>query len=141
MTGGRPSDFVESSSGESVQLSPTRQQGRPCWRVGLNGVSPVGRSAMKAHDSKGLHVTRRAALARLAAGALASTELSAAPADDPKKRADGIPGPFPGRVVEVAHPGSVVDSAVQEPVAAAMVKRGMAELVGAKEDVEGWRRL
>jgi uncharacterized protein (DUF362 family) len=77
----------------------------------------------------------------MAAGVLTGSKLSAAPAADRKESADGIPGPFPGKVVEVAHAGSVVDGQVQEPVATAMVERGMAELVGAGHAVEGWRRL
>jgi uncharacterized protein (DUF362 family) len=78
----------------------------------------------------------------MAAGILTGARFTgAAGAADPKPATDGIPGPFPGRVVEVAHAGSVVDAAVQEPIAKAMVERGMAELVGAKEGVEGWRRL
>ena len=106
---------------------------------------------MKPHDPKSCHanrtegfgepITRRTALAGMAASVLTATKLSAAPAADRKESADGIPGPFPGKVVEVAHAGSVVDGQVQEPVAAAMVERGMAELVGADHAVEGWRRL
>src|SRR5438105_13429686 len=60
---------------------------------------------------------------------------------DGAKRGDGIPGPFPGRVVEVAHAGSVVGDAVQEPITATMMERGMSELVGSPNAVEAWRRL
>src|SRR5207244_10245180 len=94
-------------------------------------------------------ITRRTILAGMTAGLLGSGHLPAfaqeknRPGDrpSPAKATDGIPGPFPGRVVEVAHAGSVVEDAVQEPVAAAMVERGMSELVGAPNAVEAWRRF
>jgi uncharacterized protein (DUF362 family) len=99
---------------------------------------------MRPHDAAtefGGPVTRRTALAGMAAGLLAGAKLTAAPDGAQEKPADGIPGPFPGKVVEVAHPGSVASDVVQEPVAATMVERGMAELVGAKDAAEGWRRF
>jgi uncharacterized protein (DUF362 family) len=108
---------------------------------------------MRPQDGRGCHadetgnswgrITRRGALAGLAAGVLGGADLAAVE-DRPgerDRRADGIPGPFPGRVVEVAHAGSVVEDAVQEPVARAMVERGMRELVGCPDAVDAWRRL
>jgi uncharacterized protein (DUF362 family) len=41
----------------------------------------------------------------------------------------------------VAHAGSVVLDQVQEPTAAAMVERGMRDLVGSSDAVEAWRRF
>jgi uncharacterized protein (DUF362 family) len=94
-------------------------------------------------------ITRRTVLAGMAAGFLSSGQLPAVaqegdrPGDRPQraKPVDGIPGPFPGRVVEVAHAGSVIDEAVQEPITALMVERGMRELVGSPNAVEAWRRF
>jgi uncharacterized protein (DUF362 family) len=85
----------------------------------------------------------------MAAGILGGVQISAGaqeggrPGNQPQgaKPADGIPGPFPGRVVEVAHAGSVVGDVVQEPTAATMVERGMRELVGCDQAVEAWRRF
>jgi uncharacterized protein (DUF362 family) len=90
-------------------------------------------------------VTRRTVLAGMAAGILSSGKLAAVAQEAARpqgaKPVDGIPGPFPGRVVEVAHAGSVVEDAVQEPIAATMVERGMRELVGSPNAVEAWRRF
>lgn len=55
----------------------------------------------------------------------------------------GIPGPFPGRVVEVAHIESVVNGNGEfrrEPVRQ-MVARGMMELTGAGDHVSSWRSM
>ncbi|HXG11127.1 MAG TPA: DUF362 domain-containing protein [Gemmataceae bacterium] len=93
-------------------------------------------------------LSRRAALAGMAAGVLGGASLAVGQEGgrptEPSNRtpaADGIPGPFPGRVVEVAHAGSVVEDAVQEAAAAAMVERGMRELVGVENAVEAWRKF
>lgn len=58
---------------------------------------------------------------------------------DAKSLPLGIPGPYPGRVIEVHHPGSVVQSKVQREPVRDMVKRGMSELTGAPGDVDAWR--
>jgi uncharacterized protein (DUF362 family) len=114
---------------------------------------------MAAHDHANGHVhetarghsriPRRTVLAGLAAGVLSGANLTAAaqkenrPGEQKqrKKPETGIPGPFPGRVVEIAHAGSVVKDAVQEAVAMTMVERGMQELFGSENAVEAWRRL
>jgi uncharacterized protein (DUF362 family) len=55
---------------------------------------------------------------------------------------DGMPGPFPGRVVEVHHPGSVKnDYAIDAGAVKAMVERGMRDLAGADDATGTWRRL
>jgi uncharacterized protein (DUF362 family) len=51
----------------------------------------------------------------------------------------GIPGPFPGRVVAVEHPGSVVNRKYQREVVRGMLTKGMMELTGAKSAQEAWR--
>jgi uncharacterized protein (DUF362 family) len=71
----------------------------------------------------------------------AATSSAPQQATPASKRPLGIPGPFPGRVVEVAHAGSVVDGEVKEPVVAGMVDRGMRDLVGADDAVAAWRRF
>lgn len=53
----------------------------------------------------------------------------------------GIPGPFPGRVVEVCHPGMIRASVKDAQAIRAAVRRGMAALTGADSAVEAWRRL
>lgn len=52
-----------------------------------------------------------------------------------------MPGPFPGRVIEIAHPGSVVEGAVKAEPVRAMVSRGMKELFGVEDATQAWRRL
>src|ERR1051326_5770295 len=51
----------------------------------------------------------------------------------------GIPGPFPGRVVEVKHPGSIQGKSIVRPVVADMVARGMKELTGAPGAPDAWK--
>jgi uncharacterized protein (DUF362 family) len=53
-----------------------------------------------------------------------------------------MPGPFPGRVIEVAHQGSVLpDFTIDRHAVKAMMDRGMCELTGADHAVEAWRRF
>jgi uncharacterized protein (DUF362 family) len=53
-----------------------------------------------------------------------------------------MPGPFPGRVIEVQHPGSLKeDYSVEVPAVQKMMARGMTELTGADHPVEAWRRF
>jgi len=53
----------------------------------------------------------------------------------------GIPGPYPGRVVEVHHPGSHIDGAYQSEPVEQMLDRGMMELTHAEAPVEAWREF
>ena len=53
----------------------------------------------------------------------------------------GIPGPFPGRVVEVTHIGSVVNGEFRHEPVREMVARGMMELTGAIDNVTSWRSM
>lgn len=60
----------------------------------------------------------------------------------PSATADGMPGPFPGRVIEVHDAGAVGSDYVTAPeVVTGMVRRGMRELTGADHHSEAWRRL
>jgi len=55
---------------------------------------------------------------------------------------DGMPGPYPGRVVEV-HSGAAVgrDFAIANEVVADMTRRGMCALTGADHHSEAWKKL
>jgi uncharacterized protein (DUF362 family) len=53
----------------------------------------------------------------------------------------GIPGPFPGRVVEVRHPGALKARRIVREAVSEMVGRGMRELTGAPEAAAAWRSL
>jgi uncharacterized protein (DUF362 family) len=53
-----------------------------------------------------------------------------------------MPGPYPGRVIEVRHPGSVkADNTVEPTAVQKMMARGMKELTGADHPAEAWRRF
>src|ERR1044071_6795052 len=52
-----------------------------------------------------------------------------------------MPGPFPGKVVEVAHPGSIVDGAINADAVKEMMHRGMLGLTGEKDWASSWRRF
>jgi hypothetical protein len=55
---------------------------------------------------------------------------------------DGMPGPFPGRVIEVHHKGAVREDCLVCPDSVQqMVRRGMRELVGGDDDRDAWRCL
>ncbi|NWF82214.1 MAG: DUF362 domain-containing protein [Bryobacteraceae bacterium] len=49
------------------------------------------------------------------------------------------PGLFPGRVVRVEHPGSIISGAYQREPVEQMIKRGMMELTGAPDSPSAWR--
>src|SRR5262249_18308548 len=100
-------------------------------------------------------ITRRGFLLGAAAGLAAGAPLAwyagrnlpgpAGPAHPPpplKPTASGMPGPFPGRVIEVRHPGSVAaDYSVDADAVRQMVDRGLTELTGAdaRYPDEAWR--
>lgn len=70
-----------------------------------------------------------------ATAALVLPRLEGAPA--PSRLA--MPGPFPGRVVEVNHSGSMVEGKPSVAAVQAMLRKGIAELTGAPDWVQGWR--
>jgi uncharacterized protein (DUF362 family) len=101
-------------------------------------------------------ITRRGFLLGAAAGLATGVPLTwlaarglqpapgAAPASPPVREpvANGMPGPFPGRVIEVRDPASVAaDHSVNAEAVQKMVDRGMTELTGADHPVEAWRSL
>jgi hypothetical protein len=52
-----------------------------------------------------------------------------------------MPGPFPGRVVAVEHPGCIVSGAYQQEPIQKMMERGMTALTGAPGWPDAWRSL
>jgi Domain of unknown function (DUF362) len=68
--------------------------------------------------------------------AAAAVAQSSSRAEDQKL---GIPGPYPGRVIAVEHPGSIVSGAYQPQPIRQMMERGMAELTGAPSWADSWR--
>lgn len=53
----------------------------------------------------------------------------------------GIPGPYPGRVVAVSHPHSIVDDQFQAEPIEQMLDRAMLELTHAESVEEAWREF
>jgi hypothetical protein len=53
----------------------------------------------------------------------------------------GMPGPFPGRVIAVEHPGCIAGGLYQREPVEAMMHRGMQELTGAAAWQDAWRAL
>src|SRR5438132_991509 len=73
---------------------------------------------------------------------LKSAFLAAAAQNLPVRAATsklGIPGPYPGRVVEVHHPRSIVSGAYQAEPVKAMMQKGMLELTGAPSWTDAWK--
>src|SRR5436309_1222001 len=53
-----------------------------------------------------------------------------------------MPGPFPGRVVEVQHPGAISDEYVVDASAVrAMMAAGMCRLIGGGDVDSAWKRF
>lgn len=90
----------------------------------------------------GLH--RRGFLASAAAAGLAASHVSAdepGPARD-RRPADGplgVPGPYPGRVVEARNKAMIRNGVKNRDAVKATLARGMKELTGADDGTEGWR--
>ena len=81
--------------------------------------------------------------ASVAAAAVACgkrAEQASAPAAASQSKL-GIPGPYPGRVVEVHHPGSIIEGAFQAEPLEQMLDKGMMELTHAPSVEEAWREF
>src|SRR5207248_7110403 len=51
----------------------------------------------------------------------------------------GMPGPFPGRVIAVEHPGCIASGAYQAEPVRKMMEKGMTALTGAPAWTDAWR--
>jgi hypothetical protein len=81
--------------------------------------------------------TRRSLLFRTAPAALAATAWSPLQSATPSRL--GIPGPFPGRVIAVRHPGLILSGKYQPAAVEQAMQRGMMELTGAPAWQDAWR--
>ncbi len=89
-------------------------------------------------------VDRREFLAASLGATLASLPVTLARAQESSRAALGelgIPGPYPGRVVAVHHPNSIVSGSYQSGPVESMIDRGMCELTGADAPLDAWRRF
>src|SRR5947209_180904 len=83
-----------------------------------------------------MNAPRRGFLQGMFAAAAASFGSSQSKAETQKF---GIPGPYPGRVVEVDHPGCILNERYQREPIQNMIRRGMQELTGAPDWQGAWR--
>lgn len=89
--------------------------------------------------------SRREWLATVSAG-LAAPLLAraavAAPAPAPAHRSRlGMPGLYPGRVVTVSHPGSILEGKFRAEPIRRMLDEGMIELTDAEDATQAWRQF
>jgi hypothetical protein len=62
--------------------------------------------------------------------------------NDPARAPLGMPGPYPGRVIEVRHPGVINDAyTIHQPAVRRMMDRGMCGLTGSDDVQMAWRRF
>src|SRR5262245_28247633 len=85
---------------------------------------------------QGLNPMMRADVAQ---PALPPIELQGLPGHQPS--ALGMPGLFPGRVVEVQESNAIVRNRVSQPVVRQMLDRAMKELIGASSARDAWARF
>ena len=84
-----------------------------------------------------MHIPRRDLFRYAAmAGAAALGQTHGKAASKP-----GMPGPFPGLVVGVEHPGSIINGEYQPEPVRMMIEKGMTSLTGAPSWAEAWRSL
>lgn len=88
-----------------------------------------------------LRESRREWLERMLALGLTGASLARATSTYGKseKTRWSAPGLFPGRVVRVEHPGSIISRAYQREPVEQMMRRGMMELTGAPDSTAAWR--
>jgi hypothetical protein len=82
-----------------------------------------------------------AALRSLDPATILSQTASDVVASAPLHKGPGMPGPFPGRVVEVASTQSIVQNHVNSSMVRRMMERGITELTGAKTPPQAWQAL
>ena len=92
-----------------------------------------------------MSLDRREVLAASLSAAVASVATRVSPAQTSTggegRGRLGIPGPYPGRVVAVHHPNSIVGGSYQPGPVEQMVATGMRELTGADNPIEAWRQF
>ena len=81
------------------------------------------------------------AAATVACSQKADENQAAAPARTSSSSKLGIPGPYPGRVVAVSHPGSIISDKYQAEPVRQMMERGMLELTHAENWADAWREF
>lgn len=62
-------------------------------------------------------------------------------APDPVPSPLAMPGLFPGRVIEVFHPGAIADKRISQPAVRTMLTAGMTSLTGDRAAADAWARF
>jgi len=70
---------------------------------------------------------------------VSAAEPGGAAEPDLPRGALGIPGPYPGRVIEARNPAMIKEGVKNRDAIKETLARGMKELTGADDDVEAWR--
>jgi len=101
---------------------------------------------MSDRDHQGGMARRHFLGAAAAAGAVAGIPISHVSAQEPRAAGTvehdekwGIPGPYPGRVIDVHHPGMIRNDVKNREAIREAVSRGMKELTGADDSVSAWK--
>jgi hypothetical protein len=79
------------------------------------------------------------ALAGISSAYVSAQEPKAATTGSTSGKNWGIPGPYPGRVIEVRNPHMIRQGAKDRTAISAAVARGMKDLTGAGDVIEAWR--
>jgi len=98
-----------------------------------------GRSDMYSKESIESHLVSRRDIV-IAGASLLLPGVSWAAEPNPRV-SFGLPGPFRGKVVEVAGRGSVAGGQVSETAVRSMLARGMVEMTGARDASLAWKRF
>lgn len=86
-------------------------------------------------------INRRDWLATAAGATVATLAFGAKVAAAAERTKWGMPGLYPGRVIEVNHPGSIVSGQYQPAVIKEMMQRGMKDLTGAPGWADAWKQF
>ena len=81
------------------------------------------------------------AAATVACRQTASERQASQPATSSSGKKLGIPGPYPGRVVAISHPSSIVADRYQAEPVRQMMERGMMELTHDESWADAWREF
>jgi uncharacterized protein (DUF362 family) len=107
--------------------------------MGRTGVYNGGSEDSMSFDRRAFLAASVAAATAACSKAVEERTVSNRPAAAPTKF--GIPGPYPGRVVAIHHPGSIMSGAYQAEPVRQMVERGMMELTHADSWAGCWREF
>jgi uncharacterized protein (DUF362 family) len=116
--------------------------------VGAGGCMKLPEAPPARTDTAGKSKPLSAGSNTAAAGSTGASAGSTTGATGPVSADEGadpatfvLPGPFPGRVIEVHHPGCLVDGKPSRAAVGAMIASGMTNLTGAPDPTAAWKRF